>query len=50
MRYAKALLAFANEGKVAYIVYQQALILEKSFKEVPELKSAMESHPAKRKD
>lgn len=43
MRYAKALLAFANEGKVAYIVYQQALILEKSFKEVPELKSAMES-------
>lgn len=43
MRYAKALLAFANEGNVSYVVYQEALTLERSFKEVLELRKAMEN-------
>lgn len=43
MRYAKALLAYANEAKVEYVVYQQALTLEKSLREVAELKAALEN-------
>ena len=42
MRYARALLMFANEAGVASKVYQEALTLRKSFREVPELKSAIE--------
>ena len=42
MRYARALLMFANEAGVAAKVYQEALTLRKSFREVPELKSAIE--------
>ena len=42
MRYARALLMFANEVGVAPQVYQEALTLRKSFREVPELKSALE--------
>ena len=42
MRYARALLMFANEAGVAAKVYQEALTLRKSFRQVPELKSAME--------
>ena len=43
MRYSKALLAFANEGNVSNVVYMEALILEQSFKEVLELRHAMEN-------
>lgn len=43
MRYAKALLAYANEAKVEYALYQHALTLEQSFKQVPELSAAMEN-------
>lgn len=43
MRYAKALLAYTNEAKVEYAVYQQALTLERSFREVPALRAAMEN-------
>ena len=42
MRYARALLMFANDADVAAKVYQEALTLRKSFREVPELRSAME--------
>ncbi len=42
MRYAKALLLFANEAGVAADVYQEALRLRKSFREVTELRQAME--------
>ena len=35
MRYARALLMFANEAGVASKVYQEALTLRKSFREVP---------------
>ena len=42
MRYARALLMFDNEAGVAPQVYQEALTLRKSFREVPELKSALE--------
>ena len=42
MRYARALLMFANESGVAPQVYQEALTLRKSFRQVPELKSALE--------
>ena len=42
MRYARALLMFANEAGVAPQVYQEALSFRKSFREVPELKSALE--------
>ena len=42
MRYARALLMFANEAGMAAKVYQEALTLRKSFREVPELKSAIE--------
>ena len=42
MRYARALLMFANEAKVAAKVYQEALTLRKSFRQVAELRRAME--------
>lgn len=42
MRYARALLMFANDAGVTDQVYQEALTLHKSFREVPELRSAME--------
>lgn len=42
MRYAKALLMFANEAGVADKVYQEALTLRKSLREVPELRPALE--------
>lgn len=42
MRYAKALLMFANESGVAGQVYQEALTLRKSFREIPELRHTME--------
>ena len=42
MRYARALLMFANEAGVAGKVYQEALTLRKSFREVAELRRAME--------
>ena len=42
MRYARALLMFANEAGVAAKVYQEALTLRKSFRQVAELRRAME--------
>lgn len=42
IRYARALLMFANEAGVADKVYQEALTLWKSFQEVPELRTVME--------
>lgn len=43
MRYAKALLAFANDAGVAATVYQEALTLQRSYRRVPELQRAMEN-------
>ena len=42
IRYARALLMFANEARVAVKVYQEALTLRKSFRQVAELRRAME--------
>lgn len=42
MRYARALLMFANEAGVADLVYREALTLRRSFREVPALRQAME--------
>ena len=42
MRYAKALLMFANEAGAAADVYQEALTLHRSFREVPDMRRAME--------
>ena len=42
VRYAKALLLFANEAGVAAKVYQEALTLRRSFRQVPALRHAME--------
>lgn len=42
IRYARALLMFANEAGVASKVYQEALTLRKSFRQVLELRQAME--------
>ena len=50
MRYAKALLMFANEAGVAAKVYQEALTLHKSFLQVPELRRAMELPVISRSD
>ena len=50
MRYAKALLLFANEGGVAKQVYQEALTLRKSFRDVPALRHAMEKPVMTRDD
>ncbi|WP_455674527.1 F0F1 ATP synthase subunit delta [Phocaeicola sp.] len=43
MRYAKALLAYANDAKVEDAVYKEALQLRDSFALVPELRQAMEN-------
>ncbi len=50
MRYAKALLAFANEAGVAAKVYQEALTLRKSYRQVTELQKAMETPVMKPED
>ena len=42
MRYARALLMFANDAGVTADVYQEALILRNSYMEVPELRHSME--------
>ena len=42
VRYARALLMFANDAGVASDVYQEALTLRKSYMEVPELRHSME--------
>ena len=42
VRYARALLMFANEAGVAADVYREALTLRKSFREVPQLRHAVE--------
>ena len=42
IRYTRALLMFANEAGVAVKVYQEALTLRKSFRQVTELRRAME--------
>ena len=42
MRYARALLMFANEAGVSAQVYQEALTLRKCFREVSELRHALE--------
>ena len=42
MRYARALLMFANEAGVAAKVYQESLTLRKSFRQVAELRRVME--------
>ena len=42
MRYARALLMFANEAGVAAKVYQEALTLRKSLRQVQELRHALE--------
>ena len=42
MRYARALLMFANEAGVAADVYREALILSGNFRQVPELKAVLE--------
>lgn len=49
-RYAKALLAFAYDAGVASAVYQEALTLRRSFREVPELRQAMENPVLKSDD
>lgn len=49
-RYARALLMFANEAGIASQVYQEALTLRKSFREIPELKSALEKPVITRQD
>lgn len=50
MRYAKALLAFANEAGVAATVYKETLTLWKSFREVPELRHTLDKPVMKRED
>ena len=50
MRYARALLMLANETGVAAKVYQEALTLRKSFRQVPELRRAMELPVMTRED
>ena len=50
MRYARALLMFANEAGVAAKVYQEALTLHKSFLQVAELRRAMELPVISRSD
>ena len=49
-RYAKALLAFAGDAGVASAVYQEALTLRRSFRDVPELRQAMENPVLKSDD
>lgn len=50
IRYAKALLAFANEANVATSVYKEALTLRKSFREVPELRHTLDKPVLRRED
>jgi len=50
MRYARALLMFANEAGVASKVYQEALTLQMSFRQVTGLRRAMELPVMKRND
>lgn len=50
MRYAKALLMFANETNVAEKVYQEALTLRKSFRQIPELRQTLEKPVTTRKN
>ena len=50
MRYARALLMFANEAGVAAKVYHEALTLHKSFLQVAELRRAMELPVISRSD
>lgn len=50
MRYAKALLAFANEANVSATVYKEALALRKSFREVPELRHTLDKPVIKLED
>lgn len=50
MRYAKALLAFTNDAHVADKVYQEALTLRKSFRQVPKLQQALENPVMTRAD
>ena len=42
MRYAKALLAYADDAKVEDAVYREALLLKDSYAQVPELRQAMD--------
>ena len=43
MRYAKALLAYADDAKVEDAVYREALLLKDSYAQVPELRQAMDN-------
>jgi len=42
IRYARALLMFANEAKVAAQVYGEALTLRESYRQVPELRASLD--------
>ena len=48
MRYAKALLAYADDAKVEDAVYREALLLKDSYAQVPELRNASCTIPARR--
>ena len=50
MRYARALLMFANEAGVASQVYKEALTLRQSYRQVLELKTTMEKPVMTRKN
>ena len=50
IRYARALLMFANEAGVAVKVYQEALTLSESFRQVAEFRRAMELPVMKREN
>ena len=43
MRYAKALLAYADDAKVEDAIYREALLLKDSYAQVPELRQAMDN-------
>ena len=43
IRYARALLAFANETGVQQKVYKEALVLRRNFAEIPKLKETLEN-------
>ena len=47
MRYAKALLAYADDAKVEDAVYREALLLKDSYAQVPELRQAMDNPGAR---
>ncbi|MBO5250996.1 MAG: F0F1 ATP synthase subunit delta [Bacteroidaceae bacterium] len=50
MRYARALLMFANEAGVAATVYREALTLRESFRKVPEFRQSLEKPVMSRED